>query len=832
MTKILIVEDSPTQAESLRGILEEQGCEVLVAYNAESALTKLDSSLDLVISDIVMPGLSGYELCKRIKSGIYGRNLPVMLLSTLADPMDIIGGLESGADNFVTKPYTPVHLMERVNNVLENRKIRAGGKLRVGVEVMFLGRGFTINSDKEQILDLLMSTFEDIVRTNRDLQKNRAELAAAKLEIEDYAQGLERRVEERTRELASQKRLLAQAQSMAHVGNWRIHLPSQECEWSDEMYAIHGVSQENFKPTIEGAKTMVHPEDRANVDKVLEDAIASRLPYHVEYRIVRPNGEDRYCWAEAFWEQNAKGEIKNLVGYCQDVTERKFAERVAKEGAARYRHIVESMTSGLVILNEGRFLYVNEAACEIFGVANPSDIIGTPFVDALGGARREEIAKLISQPRQKGEPLFREEKLVRAVDEKELDVEISKAALTFAGQPATQLVIRDITEKKALTQQLHQSQKMEVVGQLTGGIAHDFNNLLTVVISNLDMILMGSSVNEENRELAEAALAASLRGAELTRQLLAFSRKQALQRRTIDPNELVARTVNMLKRAIPVDVQLRTDLGSDLGLADIDPSQLESALTNLVVNARDAMPRGGTITIETSNVVLDEAYVAANRDVTAGNYAMIAVSDTGGGIPASVLSRVFEPFFTTKEVGKGTGLGLSMVYGFMKQSGGHVKIYSEEGHGTVVRLYLPRSASAPVAEPVANWECELPPGDNQRILVVEDDEAVRQAVTQQLKELGYTVLEANDARSALSILQREQVDLLFTDVTMPGGVSGPDLAKTAVEKDPDLKVLMTSGFTEAAMRDEELAGKFQLLSKPYRRQELAQQVHLALRGAA
>jgi PAS domain S-box-containing protein len=830
MTKILIVEDSATQAERLRGVLEESGYTVLLAYNAETALSKLDSSIDMVISDIVMPGMSGYDLCKRIKSGVYGRHLPVMLLSTLSDPMDIVSGLECGADNFVTKPYQPEQLLERVNTVLESRRLRASGKLRVGVEVMFLGRSFIINSDKEQILDLLMSTFEDIVRTNRDLQKNRAELAAAKLEIEDYAQGLERRVEQRTRELASQKRLLAQAQSMAHVGNWRVSVPMQECEWSDEMFAIHGVSPEGFSPTVERAMEMIHPDDRANVDQVVQGAIASKLPYRIEYRIIRPNNEERYCWAEGFWEQSADGEIRYLVGYCQDVTERKMAERVAKESAARYRHIVESMISGLIVISEGRFLYVNEAACEIFGVATPSDIIGKPFVDALAGAQREELAARISEPRRKGEPLFREEKLERT-DGKILDVEISKAALTFAGLPATQLIVRDITEKKALTQQLHQSQKMEVVGQLTGGIAHDFNNLLTVVISNLDMILAGGSVNAENRELAEAALNASLRGAELTRQLLAFSRKQSLQRQTVHPNELVTRTVAMLKRAIAGDIELRTDLHSGLWLSDIDPSQLESAITNLVVNARDAMPKGGTITIETENVTLDEVYAAANQEVASGDYAMIAVSDNGSGIPADVLARVFEPFFTTKEVGKGTGLGLSMVYGFMKQSGGHVKIYSEMGHGTIVRLYLPRSVGQSVAAS-ASVENEVPTAAHERILIVEDDDAVRRAATQQLKELGYTVFEAPNGRAALDILQRENIDLLFTDMTMPGGLSGPDLARTATAKDPALKVLLTSGFTEATLREGELSGKFELLSKPYRRQELAQRVHRALRGAA
>ena len=828
MTRILIVEDSATQAERLRAVLEEGGYEVVLAYDAESALPKIDSSLDLVISDIMMPGLSGYELCKRIKAGIHGRNLPVMLLSTLGDPMDIISGLECGADNFLTKPYASQQLLERVQTVLESRRVRANGKLRVGVEVVFLGRSFTINSDKEQIIDLLMSTFEDIVRTNRDLQKNRAELAAAKLEIEDYAQGLERRVEERTRQLAEQKHLLAQAQSMAHVGNWRVLLPSRACEWSDEMYAIYGIDR-SAPLSLDAINDMIHKDDRARVDEVTANAIRDQLPYQIEYRIVRPNGEERFCWAEAFWERNAEGEIANLVGYCQDITERKIAERVAQEGAARYRHIVDAMSSGLIVLNEGRFWYLNDAACTIFGVKGAEDLLGKPFEDALAGENRHRIAAALLGDGANG-AAFEEERFLRH-DGKEIDVEISKANLTFAGQPATQIIIRDITEKKALTRQLHQAQKMEVVGQLTGGIAHDFNNLLTVVISNLDMILSGASVNAENRELAEAALAASLRGAELTRQLLAFSRKQRLERQTVNPNELVERTVAMLKRAITGDISLHTELAGDLWPSEIDPSQLESAITNLVVNARDAMPKGGAITLETANVTLDGAYADSNEEVSPGDYAMIAVSDTGAGMPPEVMARVFETLFTTKEVGKGTGLGLSMVYGFMKQSGGHVKIYSEPGSGTVVRLYLPRSANASVAAP-----CDAKIGEMQRghetILVVEDDEAVRRVTAQQLKELGYEVLEAENARAALTILQRERVDLLFTDVTMPGGVSGPDLAAKATAQDSGLKVLMTSGFTKATLRDNELVGKFELLGKPYRRQELAHRVHRILRGAA
>lgn len=829
MTRILIVEDSATQAERLRILLEEGGYDVLVAFDAESALLKIDGDVDLVISDIIMPGMSGYQLCKRIKEGPHGRGLPVMLLSTLSDPMDIISGLEAGADNFLTKPYQPDQLLERVRTVLESRLLRrTGSKLALGVQVMFLGRTFTIDSDKEQIIDLLMSTFEDIVRTNRELQKNRAELAAAKLEIEDYAQTLERRVEERTRQLAEQKRHLAQAQSMAHVGNWRVDLSSRVCEWSDEMYSIYGVDRD-FQPNMQNLSAMVHPDDRQRVDRVLAESIDGRLPFQLDYRIVQPGGAVRNCYAEGFWERTENGSIADFVGYCQDVTESKRAQIEAQESSARYRHIMESMASGMIILNDGRFWFLNTAACRIFGVKAPEELLGTPLADVLSGERKQQMLTLLSDTANDA-PVFCEEKLVRN-DGAELDVEISKAVLAVDGFPATQVIIRDITESKALTRQLHQAQKMEVVGQLTGGIAHDFNNLLTVVISNLDLLLLGKEMSQDHREMAEAALSASLRGAELTRQLLAFSRKQTLERQTIEPNELVMRTVSMLKRAIAGDVELRARPGADLWQSTIDPAQLESAITNLVVNARDAMPRGGTITIETENVVLDEAYAAANQDVVPGEYVMVAVSDTGSGIPQAVLTRVFEPFFTTKEVGKGTGLGLSMVYGFMKQSGGHVKIYSEEGHGTVVRLYLPRSDKSSGGMAAAE-DADIPVVEDRTILVVEDDEAVRRAVVHQLKELGYKVLEAQDGRAALAVLQRERVNLLFSDMTMPGGMSGRDLARQATLGDPELKVLLTSGFTASALREDEAAGNIPLLSKPYRRQELARSVHRALRGAA
>ncbi len=399
-------------------------------------------------------------------------------------------------------------------------------------------------------------------------------------------------------------------------------------------------------------------------------------------------------------------------------------------------------------------------------------------------------------------------------------------------------VTRDISEQKKMqelleraTQQLHQAQKMEAVGQLTGGIAHDFNNLLTVIIGNLDLLAERVARDETGLKLAQNALSAGLRGAELTRKLLAFSRIQALEKKAVDVNDLVRSMMDMLRRALGEKIEIAVSTAADLWLVETDVTQFESALVNLAVNARDAMPEGGRLTIETANRHFDERYAAENPGVAPGDYVMLAVTDTGTGIPPEHLDRVIEPFFTTKEVGKGSGLGLSMIYGFAKQSGGHLKIYSEVGHGTTARLYLPRG-KAGVKTPIAPPAREAAPaGSGELILVVDDNDQVRSTVMAQLAELGYNALDAANGAAAIALLEaRPGIDLLLTDIVMPGGMSGVQLGEAAKEIRPELRILYTSGFTEASIRNgtgKAIAGD-QLLSKPYRKHELAREVHKAL----
>lgn len=369
---------------------------------------------------------------------------------------------------------------------------------------------------------------------------------------------------------------------------------------------------------------------------------------------------------------------------------------------------------------------------------------------------------------------------------------------------------------------------MEAIGQLTGGIAHDFNNLLLVVAGSADMLL-DTAGDPDQIQLIQSIAKAARRGGALTQRLLAFAGKQALDPKPLDLNQLVAGLDPMLRRTLGEHIQIELIRAGGLWPALVDQSQLENALLNLCLNARDAMPGGGRLTIETANVRLDNEYATRTGDIPPGQYVMLAVSDTGQGIPPEHLHRVFEPFFTTKETGKGTGLGLSMVYGFVKQSAGHVAIYSELRQGTSVKLYLPRASG--VATVAAHHDDDQAVvGGSATVLLVEDDDAVRHVALTALRSLGYTVIEARDGPSAMNVLtQRDDVQLLFTDIVMPGGMNGRALADAARRLHPGLRVLYTSGYTEnAIVHHGRLDEGALLLSKPYRRIDLDRAVRAAL----
>jgi signal transduction histidine kinase len=389
----------------------------------------------------------------------------------------------------------------------------------------------------------------------------------------------------------------------------------------------------------------------------------------------------------------------------------------------------------------------------------------------------------------------------------------------------------DVTRRVQAEEAAAQAQKMEAIGHLTGGIAHDFNNLLQIIRSNLDLMAPHVAGNAKARERVEKAIAGTERAARLTRQLLAFARRQPLEPRVVNLGRMMAEMADLLRRTLGERIEVATVIDDGLWNTLADPAQIENAVLNLAINARDAMPDGGKLTIELANVSLDDTYAAGQADVVCGPYVLLAVSDTGTGMTPDVRARAFEPFFTTKPEGQGTGLGLAQVYGFVRQSGGHVRIYSEVDHGTSVKIYLPRATEAQAwtgAEPPAAIE-----GGSETILVVEDDAEVRAGVVDVLGNLGYRVLQAGDADQALSILRSSAaIDLLFTDVVMPGSIKAAELARYARKIFPRIAVLFTSGYTEtAAAQNRELEADAPLLSKPYRREELARKVRAVLAAA-
>ncbi|HLG87565.1 MAG TPA: ATP-binding protein [Alphaproteobacteria bacterium] len=388
----------------------------------------------------------------------------------------------------------------------------------------------------------------------------------------------------------------------------------------------------------------------------------------------------------------------------------------------------------------------------------------------------------------------------------------------------------DLTQHHDAEERLRQSQKMDAIGQLTGGVAHDFNNVLTVITGTIEILQEGLSDRPQLAAIAQLIDDAATRGAEITSQLLTFARRQPLEPRELDVNDLIKETVKLLRPILGEHVEIRLKLADDVCSALADPSQLSTAIINLAVNARDAMKDGGTLTLETANVTLDEAEPPAEDDVKPGSFVMIAVSDTGVGIPSDIRDRVFEPFFTTKAVGRGTGLGLSMVYGFARQTGGTVRLKSEEGRGTVVRLYLPRATGQPVSKPELGQTAGQP-GGRETILVVEDDALVRGYVVAQLGSLGYTTLVAGDGAAALAVVDRGAAfDLLFTDMIMPG-MNGRELAEAVRKRRPDVKVLYTSGYSDNAFVHEgHLDAGIALLTKPYRKQDLSRKIREVLDG--
>ncbi|WP_449384160.1 PAS domain S-box protein [Bradyrhizobium sp. UFLA05-112] len=533
------------------------------------------------------------------------------------------------------------------------------------------------------------------------------------------------------------------------------------------------------------------------------------------------------------WLGTWSAEMKRFYFVGRDMTEARLAQESLRESEQLARNIIETSLDAFVQTDEnGTILAWNSQAEKLFGWSR-DQALGRNNIDLIvAESERETIKAGLQRFVTSGDGTLlerRREMMVRRRDGKEFEAELSVTALNRREGLLFNVFYRDLTDKIAAEERIRHAEKMEAVGQLTGGVAHDFNNILTVITGTIEILAEAVEKEPQLAAITKMIDEAAARGAELTQHLLAFARKQPLQPREIDVNSLIVDTAKLLRPTLGEQIQIESVFEAEGCVAIVDPNQLTTALLNLALNARDAMPNGGKLILETGAAYLDEVYANIN-DIRPGHYVLIAVSDTGAGIPAKLLDRVFDPFFTSKGPGKGTGLGLSMVYGFIKQSAGHIRIYSEEGHGTTIKMYLPPGVTATASsEGVTPATLE---GGDETILVVEDDRLVRDYVLAQLHSLGYATLEAANAADALAIVAAgKPFDLLFTDVIMPGKMNGRQLANEILKTRPDLKVVYTSGYTEnAIIHHGRLDSGVLLLAKPYRKSDLARILRKALGG--
>ncbi len=649
----------------------------------------------------------------------------------------------------------------------------------------------------------------------RRLLRERSERAVADLEAEK-------------RTLVERFDLVARATNDA-VWDW--DLASQALWWNQGFETLFGHQGAAIAQTVDSWMSLVHPDDQGRLGQGLHAVIDGAGAFWAdEYRFRRHDGTYADVLDRGYVIRDRDGAAVRMIGAMVDLSERKRALEQVRQSEERYRELVEDIRELIVTVSaDGVITSVNRAAESTLGAPRAS-WHGRPFVPLVHELDRALAAGLFERALRGEKPPACELRLITSAPAA-VSLEFTFTP-RFAGDRVVGVlgVGRDITERKRLEEQLRQSQKLEAIGQLSGGVAHDFNNLLTVIQCNAMLLVRNAAKPGAIHESADQIMHACERAANLTRQLLMVSRKQAMQPTILDLNDVAGNLTRMLQRIIGENIHMRSEYAAVMPPLRGDVGMLEQVLLNLVINARDAMPRGGTLTIATSVVTLDEAAARRRPEVTAGPCVCLRVSDTGAGIAAEVLPHVFEPFFTTKPVGKGTGLGLSTVHGIVKQHAGWIDIATEPGRGTTFEVWLPVPVIEPGRTVTARTGAAAVDGSlagHETILVVEDEDIVRGLVVQILQRHGYTVLQAASGVAALEIWQRhrDQIDLLLTDLVMPAGTSGCELADRLRRDRPELEVIYTSGYgPELAGHQEELVEGLDFLQKPYHPTKLAQTV--------
>ena len=891
--RVVLADDNADMRDYVRRLLTDR-YDVTAVANGRAALDVIRGRRpDLVLSDVMMPVLDGFGLLGAIRAEPALRDLPVILLSARAGEEARSEGLDAGADDYLTKPFSARELMARVGANLSLGQVRREamqavtaneerlrqlfeqapgfmctlrgpnhvfeltnaaymrlvgdrdiiGKALLDVMPEVAGQGYI------EMLDGVYRTGQAVTGQGSSLRVQRSAGGAIEERFVDFVyqpirdtdgtitgifvQGSDvtdaKHAVDALRASEAQFRTFAQAVPN-HV--WTAP-PNGLLDWfNDRVYEYSGASVGELDGQDWGR--IVHPNDLPGAAERWAEALSTGRTYEAEFRVRRADGAYRWHIARALPIRDTNGAIARWIGTNTDIQDQKTAaeelaylnETLEQQVATRTRErdrVWRTSQDLFVIMGfDGLYRSVNPAWTDAFGFT-PTELIGMRFDTLVHPADVAAVQDCLAR-------------LIKGVVIRDFDLRLrakdgAYRSYNWHCMPEDGEIYaagRDVTERKLLEEQLRQSQKMEAVGQLTGGLAHDFNNLLTGIIGGLELIqtrVAQGRINELDRYIT-AAQGASKRAAALTHRLLAFSRRQTLDPRPTEINRLISGMEELIARTVGPTVAVEVVVAGGLWNTLVDQNQLENALLNLCINARDAMPDGGRLTIETGNRWLDRR-AARDRELPPGQYVSLCVSDSGTGMTPEVIARAFDPFFTTKPIGQGTGLGLSMIYGFVRQSGGQVRIYSEIGRGSMVCLYLPRYIGDAEHEEDRR-DAAVPPRAEQgeTVLIVDDEPTVRMLITEVLEDLGYRAIEASDGAAGLHALQSDvRIDLLVTDVGLPGGMNGRQVADAGRALRPDLKVLFITGYAEnAVVSHGHLAPDMQVMTKPFSLDELASRI--------
>jgi signal transduction histidine kinase/DNA-binding response OmpR family regulator len=738
---LLIVDDRLDNVQLLAGLLTSEGFETLIARDGQSALEKAAyAKPDLILLDVLMPALDGFETCRRLKASDATRDIPVIFLTALSELEPKLTGFEVGAVDYITKPLEMNEVLARVRVHLALRSMQR----QMVEQNERLAREIAV---RKQVEEALRSAHEEL---ERRVQARTAELASANVVLE--AEVIQRRraqadLQQRNRELALLNRVIVAS----------------------------ATEQRSTSMLTMTCREMVDAMDLDHATAAVLDASRAEATVIASHRREGP--------------PPLLGEVV----------------RLADNPAARLIFQEQASLAVFDVAGDPRLASVSD----LLRRAEIRSLLAVPVV--FDGKAVAALALGSAQPREFSEP----------------DIRLAECVAQQVAGVLARLRLNE--ERRQLEEQYHHSQKMEALGRLTGSVAHDFNNILTVIMGNSEVVLSHLRGEDRFRGEMEQIRQAADRAASLTRQLLAFSRHQVLQLEVLDVNDVLKAMGGMLRTLVGEDIDLQLIFDAAPARVKVDNGQLEQVIMNLVVNARDAMPRGGRLTLEARNVELTDAYAHQHADVSGGPYVMVAVSDTGAGMTAETRAKAFEPFFTTKQKGKGTGLGLATVHGIVAQSGGHVWLYSELGQGTTVKVYLP-SAQTGSEQATPSVPAIAGRGGTESILLVEDEEMLRDLARRVLSREGYTVTAAGNASEALTLVSAQgPVDLLLTDVVVPGGSNGVELADQLRTACPNLRVLYMSGYTDnAVVHHGILAPGAFFLQKPFTPLELTLKVRQVL----